>query len=145
MTNPEKVVNFTIDNVVSEILAIDDQVRALHVKRSEFEADLQGFISDDVTNQLADKDYNCGTATVETAEYKLKYVVSKKVDWSQDGLKMLAQQIASSGEDPGEYIKVAYDVSEQAYKNWPSKYRSAFEPFRTVKQSKPKITFERKE
>lgn len=146
MSNAEQAVkNITVDDVISEIQFIDEQIKNLQKKRTDFESSLNEFIGDDVAKQLAGKDYGCGTATVDTNNYKVKYVVSKRVKWDQDGLKLLAEQIAASGEDPYEYIKVDFDVSETAYKNWPSKYQKAFEPHRAVESSKPKVSFERKE
>jgi hypothetical protein len=144
MTNAQETVNYTADSVLSEIEAIDSQIESLKQRRLGFETDLNGFIGGEVAEQLKDKDYGAGTANVETNDFKVKVVVSKKVKWDQDELKSLALQIANSGEDPAQYIKVSYDVSETAYKAWPEKISKAFEPARTVETSKPKVTFERK-
>lgn len=144
MQNTAQAVNLTVDNVLAEIESIDSQIESLKQRRLTFESDLNGFIGGYVGDQLKDKDYGCGTANLETDEFKVKVVVTKKVKWDQDELKSLALQIANSGEDPAEYIKVSYDVSETAYKAWPEKISKAFEPARTVETSKPKISFERK-
>ncbi len=140
MQNTAQAVNLTVDNVLAEIESIDAQIESLKTRRLTFETDLNGFIGSDVAEQLKEKDYGCGTANVETPEYKVKVVVTKKVKWDQDELK----SIAASGEDPADYIKVSYDVSETVYKALPEKISKVFQPARTVETSKPKFTFERK-
>ena len=95
--------------------------------------------------QLSDKDYNCGTATVETEHYKVKAVVTKKVKWDQDGLREAYAQISASGENPDEYINTEYDVSEAKFKAWPTKIQNFFVSSRTVEPSKVKYSFEEHE
>jgi hypothetical protein len=141
----EAVKNMTADDVISEILDIDDRIDALKKKRTECESDLNTFIGADVAEQLKDKDYGAGTVNVETERYKVKAVVSKKVKWDNLQLAGIYEVIKASGENPSDYIKLSYDVSEAAYKNWPEKISKVFEPARTVETSKPKFTFEGKE
>ena len=144
MSNTQASVNFTVDSVLSDLSDIDYRIEELKRQRSALETDLNDFIGSDVAQQLESKDYGCGTANVETNDFKVKVVVSKKVKWNQPQLAGIYAQIQASGENPADYIKVSYDVSETAYKAWPEKISKAFEPARTVEASKPKITFERK-
>lgn len=144
MPNAEKAVNWTVDSALAEMESIDDQIETLKQKRLDYERDLQEFIQADVVEQLKDKDYGCGTANVETPEFKVKVVVSKKVKWDEKQLAGIYSMIQAANEDPLDYIKVSYDVSETAYKAWPEKITKVFEPARTVETSKPKVTFERK-
>lgn len=58
---------------------------------------------------------------------------AKRVDWNQLRLAALVEQIRASGEEPGEYIEVSFNVSERAYAAWPEPIRSVFEPARTVR------------
>jgi hypothetical protein len=114
------------------------------LKRAEVfcEAELLGSARDILVEQLGDKDYGAGTVNLPIEGVKVKVVVSKKVSYDQDGLKSNRQQLADNGEDPDEYIKVKYDVSEAAYKSWPTSLKKMFEPYRTVEVSKPKIIIE---
>ena len=144
MSNTQASVNFTVDSVLSDMSDIDYRIEELKRQRLALETDLNGFISADVTEQLSGKDYNCGTANVETPEFKVKCVVTKKVKWDEKQLAGIYEVIKASGENPSDYIKLSYDVSETAYKNWPEKISSVFQPARTVETSKPKFSFERK-
>lgn len=60
----------------------------------------------------------------------------KKVEWDQFLLKALTEKIKASGEDPSEYVKTKFEVSERAYGAWPSHIRTVFEPARTVRTGK---------
>ncbi len=144
MSNTQKAVNLTVDNVLSELDSIDTQIEALKQRRLGFEIDLNGFIGGLVNDQLKDKDYNCGTANLETDDFKVKVVVTKKVKWDEKQLADIYMMISAAGENPADYIKTSYDVSETAYKAWPEKISKVFQPARTVEASKPKISFERK-
>ena len=134
----------TLDNLLGSIEAVNNQLEQLKREKAQLEATLAESVADSVHQQLSDKDYGCGTATINTDAYKVKVVISKDVKYDQEKLADLFDKIRQSGEDPFEYIKVKYDVSETAYKNWPSNIRQAFEPARTVEPSKPKITFDKK-
>ena len=57
----------------------------------------------------------------------------KRVDWNQEKLAQIAQNIADSGEDPAEFIDTKFSVSERKFGALPEAWRKGFEPARTVK------------
>ncbi len=61
----------------------------------------------------------------------------KKVDWDQAQLAALVERIQAEGDDPPEYVDIAFKVPERKYAAWPSHIRSAFEAARTVRVGKP--------
>lgn len=63
--------------------------------------------------------------------------LSKRPEWDQQKLAEIAKRIAEAGDDPAEFIDVAYKVSERKYTAWPESLRAAFEPARTLKTGKP--------
>ena len=134
-----------IDILLSSIEELTSQIDNLTAEKKRLESTVSEIVTDGVRAQLDANDYGCGTANISTDTYNIKVVVSKDVKYDQAMLADLFDRIKESGQDPLEYIKVKYDVSEAAYKNWPSNISSAFEPARTVTPSKPKITFERKD
>lgn len=133
------------EGIIKQIEVIDQTMATLKKKRAVLENELLEVIKEDVTEQLKDKDYGTGTANVLVGDYQVKTVISKKVKWSQPILANIFDRIKADGENPLEYIKVEYDVSETAYKSWPSMIQKIFEPARIVEPSKPKVTFERKD
>jgi hypothetical protein len=68
--------------------------------------------------------------------------VAKRVDWDQDKLAAIVARIRQSGDDPTEYVRTTYEVSQRAYGAWPSAIRRLFEPARTLKLGKPRYVIE---
>lgn len=130
------------DKLIAMMAGCDKIINATKNKKEEYENQLMAMISTEVQNALDGKDY--GTANIETDTKTIKVTVSKKVKWDQDKLKNLWSDIEASGEKPDEYIKIKYDVSENAYKSWPSSISRAFDPARTVEVSKPTLKIEEK-
>ena len=62
----------------------------------------------------------------------------KRVKWDQQRLKELVDLIRSGwGEDPSDYVKLKFEVSERAYESWPARLKELFTPARTVETGKP--------
>ncbi len=57
----------------------------------------------------------------------------KKVEWDQEQLAATVERIRASGDDPAEYVDLAFKVPERKYGAWPGHIRTAFEAARTVK------------
>jgi hypothetical protein len=68
--------------------------------------------------------------------------VPKRIDWDQDKLAAIVGRIRQGGDDPAEYVRTTYEVSERAYTAWPSAIRRLFEPARTLKLGKPRYAIE---
>lgn len=68
--------------------------------------------------------------------------LSKRPEWDQQKLAEIAKRITEAGDDPAEFIDVAYKVSERKYIAWPESLRAAFEPARTLKTGKPTFHLE---
>ena len=67
----------------------------------------------------------------------------KKPEWDQEKLATIIGQIRESGENPLDYVEVAYRVPESRYNAWPTSIRKFFEPARTLKVGKPTFKLER--
>jgi len=131
--------------IVDAIHNMDAQIKDLQARKSELERQLLGNLDNEIKAQVADKEYGCGTATVNLEDCRLKINIPKKVKWDQNELEALVQKIQDSGDNPRDYIKVKYEVPETAYKNWPERIQQAFEPARRVEQGKPTIKIEENE
>lgn len=79
----------------------------------------------------ADKDF--GITRFRDGEVTIVADLPKRVEWDQNDLAELVERIKADGEDPRDYVEVAFKVSERKYASWPSHIRKAFEPARTVR------------
>lgn len=80
-----------------------------------------------------------GTVRLVDGNYTVVADLPKRVDWDQEKLAQIAQNIAASGEDPAEFIDTRLSVSERKYSALPEPWRQGFEPARTVKTGALKI------
>jgi len=52
----------------------------------------------------------------------------KKVSWDQDRLAAMAERIRAAGDDPTEYLEIAYRVPERRYGAWLRANRTPWKP-----------------
>lgn len=83
-----------------------------------------------------------GTVRLADGDYTVVADLPKRVDWDQEKLAQITQNIADSGEDPAEFIDTKLTVSERKYGALPEAWRKGFEPARTVKVGALKVTLE---
>ncbi|MFP5213959.1 MAG: hypothetical protein ACLGPL_11340 [Acidobacteriota bacterium] len=83
-----------------------------------------------------------GTFNLMGDGVSIKVTISKTVKWDQAKLSEIHSLIASSGDDPSQYIGVTYGVSENAFKAWPDQIKNVFMPARTVTPGAPKFELE---
>jgi hypothetical protein len=81
-----------------------------------------------------------GTVRLVDGDYTVVADLPKRVDWDQEKLAQIAQNIAESGEDPAEFIDTKLTVSERKYGALPDAWRKGFEPARTVKVGTLKVS-----
>jgi hypothetical protein len=83
------------------------------------------------------------TGTVRFADDDITVVADlpKRVDWDQAQLAEMVERIRESGDDPGEYVDIAYKVPERKYAAWPQAMRQSFAPARTVRTGALSISF----
>jgi hypothetical protein len=83
-----------------------------------------------------------GTVRVEDEGVVIVADVPKKVTWDQDRLAVMAERIRAAGDDPAEYLKIAYRVSERRYGAWPAAMRDGFADARSETTGKPVFRLE---
>lgn len=140
-TNMEKI----MDEICQKITQIDIQLADLKNQREQLLSDLQKQAQSNIESQLSNNDYGCGTANIDSDNYKIKYTVSKRVKWDQDVLRQSIDKIKASGRNPDDFIRAKYDILETKYKMFAKDVQRFFEPARTVETSKPVIKIEKKE
>ena len=93
---------------------------------------------DRATQARAQAEKDTGTVRFEDNGFTIVAELPKRVKWDQQRLKEIADLIATSwGEDPANYLKLKFDVSERAYEAWPPMLQDVFTPARTVETGKP--------
>jgi hypothetical protein len=133
----------TATQIIDELRLLEANIKLLKAQKADMEQALATMFEDDIRDKLSGKDYGCGTATIKTDDYKLKFTVSKKVKYDQSKLPDIEQMIANAGDKPERYMKREYKISENDFKQWPLDIQKVFEGVRTVEPSKPKLKIEK--
>ena len=81
-----------------------------------------------------------GTVRFDDGSVTVVADLPKKIEWDQEQLAATVERIRAAGDDPTEYVDLAFKVPERKYGAWPGHIRTAFEPARTVKAGKPTFT-----
>ena len=81
-----------------------------------------------------------GTVRFDEGDFIVVADLPKRVDWDQDKLAAMVERIRAAGDDPAEYVDVAFKVPERKYAAWPTAIREGFEPARTVRPGALKVT-----
>lgn len=92
---------------------------------------------DRAASARAAEDKDTGTVRFDDGPVTVIADLPKRVEWDQRQLAALVERIRAGGEDPTEYVELAFKVPERKYAAWPAHIRSAFEPARTMKTGKP--------
>ena len=87
--------------------------------------------------QAAGKD--TGTVRFDEGDFTIVADLPKRVDWDQERLAAMVERIRAAGDDPTEYVDIAFKVPERKYAAWPDAIRVGFEPARTVRPGTLKI------
>jgi hypothetical protein len=86
----------------------------------------------------AAQEKDTGTVRFEDNGFIVIAELPKRVKWDQQRLKELVELIRSGwGEDPSDYVKVRFEVSERAYESWPARLKELFAPARSVETGRP--------
>jgi len=105
--------------------------------KARFDAALEQTYGDRIRSARGDGGKDFGVVHINDGDVRLSVDASKRVSWDQTQLATIAKRIDAAGESVGEFIDVAYSISETRFQNWPSTLRTQFEAARTVKPGKP--------
>jgi hypothetical protein len=91
---------------------------------------------DRAASARAAEDKDTSTVRFEDGPVTVIADLTKRVEWDQAQLAALVERIRAGGENPSEYVELAFKVPERKYAAWPANIRAAFAPARTVRTGK---------
>ena len=80
-----------------------------------------------------------GTVRLADGDFTVVADLPKRVEWDQTQLAGMVERIRAAGDDPAQYVDIAFKVPERKYAAWPDAIRAGFEPARTVRPGTLKI------
>lgn len=128
----------------AEQLVLLQEAAQQNLQRAKTVSDwLEGAIALKYADRAAEcrREVGKDTGTIRISDGSVTVIADlpKRIDWDQALLAQIAENIASAGEDPAEFIETKLSVSERKYGALPESWRKGFEPARTVRTGKPKF------
>lgn len=97
-----------------------------------------------LADRFADHLNGFGKTRIEQDDHEVEIDRPKRVEWNDEQLAKVEEQLEQIGWDPFDFITIKRSVSEATYKALPTPMRPAFEAARTEKPGKPKFTIKKK-
>lgn len=137
----------TLDTATLATLAdqLENAKKAIAEAEARLTAGIDLKFGERVQQKRSAEGKDTGRVRIEDGPFTILADRSKKVEWDQEALAAIAARIREAGDDPADYVRTKLEVSETAFKSWPSTIRRQFEPARTVKTGKPTYFIERRE
>ncbi|MBZ0127524.1 MAG: hypothetical protein K8F59_00245 [Rhodobacteraceae bacterium] len=118
---------------------IDERLKHDKAAKSRFDAALAVRYATRAAEERQSQAKDTGTVRFDDGDFTVVADLPKRVDWNQDQLAAMVERIRDAGDDPTEYVDLAYKVPERKYAAWPEAIRAGFEPARTVKPGALKV------
>lgn len=130
-----------------ELLAIlqrelETRLKQIRAAKDRFDVGLAARYSNDAAAARRAQGKDAGTVRFDDGDFTVVADLPKRIDWNQVQLATMVERIRLAGDDPGQYVDIAYKVPERKYAAWPETIRAGFEPARTVGSGKPSFRLE---
>lgn len=152
MNIPNRITVDTLDQwPIGEIIAlpaeelaqlqieVEEHFRKAKLLRDWFGGALTQKYADRALAERVSANKDTGTVRFDDGDFTVVADLPKRVDWDQGQLAAMVARIRDAGDDPAEYVELAYRVSERKYVAWPEAIRKGFEAARTVRPGTLKI------
>jgi hypothetical protein len=119
---------------------IDEHLKRDKAAKARFDAGLAVRYATRAAEERKVLGKDTGTVRFDDGDFTVVADLPKRVDWDQAQLGDMVARIRDAGDDPAEYVDLAYKVPERKYAAWPDGIRASFEPARTVRVGALKVT-----
>ncbi len=131
--------NFKIDAYKEELDRINNEIKQLKKEKAALEQDVADNYAEQIASLLKEKDEPYGSVNIVHGEFTVKITKPKKVAYDQRLLSNVYYKIKEAGDNPDNYIKTKYSVSETSFKDWSDAIKGVFADSRTVGYGATKI------
>ncbi|AHD01983.1 hypothetical protein METH_15960 [Leisingera methylohalidivorans DSM 14336] len=118
---------------------IDERLKRDKAAKTRFDAGLAVRYATRAAEERQAAGKDTGTVRFDDGDFTVVADLPKRVDWDQGRLADMVARIEEAGDDPAEYVDLAYKVPERKYAAWPEAIRHGFEPARTVRPGTLKV------
>ncbi len=131
--SPQEIAGLPVDLLAILQREIDERLKRDKVAKSRLDAAMTVRYAARAAEERQAQAKDTGTVRFDDGDFTVVAELPKRVEWDQSKLAAMVERIRAAGDDPAEYVDIAFKVPERKYAAWPDAIRQGFEPARTVK------------
>ena len=137
--SPQEIAGLPVELLAILQREIDERLKRDKAAKSRLDAALTVRYATRAAEERQAQAKDTGTVRFDDGDFTVVADLPKRVEWDQSRLAAMVERIRAAGDDPAEYVDIAFKVPERKYAAWPDAIRQGFEPARTVKTGALKV------
>lgn len=137
--SPQEIAGLPVELLAILQREIDERLKRDKAAKTRLDAALTVRYATRAAEERQAQAKDTGTVRFDDGDFTVVADLSKRVEWDQARLAATVERIRAAGDDPAEYVDIAFKVPERKYAAWPEAIRRGFEPARTVKTGALKV------
>jgi len=140
--DPKEIADLPVEMLAVLQHEIDARLRRDKAAKARLDGALSVRYADRAIEERRAAAKDTGTVRFHDGDFTVVADLPKRVDWDQAQLAAMVERIRAAGNDPAQYVDIAFKVPERKYAAWPDAIRQGFEPARTVGSGSPSFRLE---
>ena len=137
--SPQEIARLPVDLLVALQRDSDERLARARAAKATLDDSLAIRFAARAATERRAAGKDTGTIRFDEGDFTVVADLPKRVDWDQERLAAMVERIRAAGDDPAQYVDIAFKVPERKYAAWPDAIRAGFEPARTVRTGALKI------
>jgi len=137
--SPQEIAGLPVELLAILQREIDERLKRDKAAKTRLDAALTVRYATRAAEERQAQAKDTGTVRFDDGDFTVVADLPKRVEWDQSQLAAMVERIRAAGDDPAEYVDIAFKVPERKYAAWPDAIRQGFEPARTVKTGALKV------
>lgn len=137
--SPQEIAGLPVELLAILQREIDERLKRDKAAKTRLDAALTVRYATRAAEERQAQAKDTGTVRFDDGDFTVVADLPKRVEWDQSQLAAMVERIRAAGDDPAEYVDIAFKVPERKYAAWPDAIRQGFEPARTVKTGVLKV------
>ncbi|MFW5723754.1 MAG: hypothetical protein ACOCWF_04235 [Halochromatium sp.] len=137
--SPQEIAGLPVELLAILQREIDERLKRDKAAKTRLDAALTVRYATRAAEERQAQAKDTGTVRFDDGDFTVVADLPKRVEWDQSQLAAMVERIRAAGDDPAEYVDIAFKVPERKYAAWPDAIRQGFEPARTGKTGALKV------
>jgi len=140
--DPKEIADLPVEMLAVLRHEIDARLKRDKAAKARLDGALSIRYADRAAEERRAAGKDTGTTRFDDGDFTVVADLPKRVEWDQAQLVAMVERIRAAGDDPAQYVDIAFKVPERKYAAWPDAIRAGFKPARTVGSGSPSFRLE---